>query len=492
MMTVDIAWGTFFSSLLPFGLPLLGGLTLLLVGPFWKRGHAFHFGFSLAVALASLVLAWRAWLKVSGGESATAGLFLFDAITYLFLIFFLVALILVLLLSRRYLEQFGIARFEYYALLLISVFGMGCMAAGHDLMVVFLGLEIMSVCLYVLTGFRRSFHFCTEAALKYFLMGAFASAFLLLGIAFLYGATGSTDLIVLNHLGMDLLKGDSAIYALLGMSFIGVGIAFKVAIVPFHFWAPDVYEGAPVVVTAFMATAVKAAAFAMLIRVVWGLFQWDPEGVRTFFWWGAVLTMSVGNVAALLQKNMKRMLAYSSVAHAGYALIPFVAFSLDSGSAVSSILFYLLAYLFMTVGAFAVLVALTEKDREAVEMEDLKGVGQRRPFLGFVMTVFLLSLAGLPPTVGFFGKYYLFIQAVNAGYVGLVVIAVLNSLVSVYYYLGPVVRMYFEGESRREEAAWLGQSVMAVLWLAVIAVLSFGLFPSTLLKLVQQTGLIIS
>lgn len=486
MLSININWLQFFNNTLPWVLPLLGGLILLLIGPFTKSHHRFHYYFTLLVGSISLYLAWDLWLGAAQG--VRSGLFLFDQITYFFVLLFLVALLLVLLLSYNYLEQFGLARFEYYALLLMSVFGMGCMAAGHDLMAVFLGLEVMSVSLYILAGFQRSNSLSVEASLKYFLMGAFASSFLLLGIAFIYGASGTTDLFVLFKQGAGLLNGETHLYALIGITMLSVGFAFKIGMVPFHFWVSDVYEGSPIVVTTFMATAVKAAGFAALLRVVWALFQWSPELMGTIVSIGALLTMTVGNVAALVQKSVKRMLAYSSVAHAGYAVIPLVAFGTQPTEAVAGISFYLLAYMLMTVGAFAVLIALTRGDRETCQMKDLSGLGFKKPFLGFVMTVFMLSLAGMPPTIGFFGKYYLFIQAINAGFIWLVVAAVINSVISVYYYLTPVVMMYFGKEESKISGFSFSQGIMAVLWLTFLGVLFFGLFPSGLLQMIQHSA----
>lgn len=483
---MSIDWLVFARQIAPWSLPLAGGLVLLLLGPFFAKNNRLHFGIALVVVLAGLWLAWGRWLGASGDS---AGLFWFDKFTYLFALFFLLAVLFTLFLSYHYLSSFGLVRPEYYALLLFSVFGMGCMAAGHDLMVVFLGLEIMSVSVYVLAGFQRTNNLCIEASLKYFIIGAFASAFLLLGIAFIYGATGTTDLIALYEMGHPLLMGDSKTFWLVGLSLLGVGLGFKIAVVPFHYWVADVYEGAPLIVTNFMATAVKTAGFAALLRVVWALFQWEPEFLANGVWIAAVLTMTIGNLAALVQKNLKRMLAYSSIAHAGYALVPLAAYSGQSSAVVSSIGFYLLTYILMTTGAFAILIALTQgSNRERCELADFNGLGYQKPFLGFVMTVMMLSLAGIPPTMGFFGKYFLFVQAVQGGFIWLVVLAVLNSVVSVYYYLSPVVAMYFGSEKALPVGARL-QLVRVVILVAFVAILFFGLFPNSLLDFVKLSAL---
>jgi len=485
MIDFNFQWLPFIAEIAPWGIPLCAGFLILLVGPFLKKHHLFSFTVTMVALLYSLWIGFQRWAAPSGNEM---GLLLFDSYTYLFVMFFLVGAILTTLLSYDYLKNFGLDRPEYYSLLLFSVFGMGCMASGSDLMVVFLGLEIMSIAAYVLAGFQRSNIFCVEAAVKYFLIGAFASGFLLLGIAFIYGASGTTNLIALHEVAPVMIQGSSRLFALLGISLLGVGFAFKIGVVPFHFWVADVYEGAPVVVTNFMATVIKVAAFSALLRVIWALFQWMPNLMEQFLWIAAALTMTIGNIAALRQKNLKRMLAYSSIAHAGYALIPLVAFGSSQLGSFSSVSFYLFAYLLTTAGAFGILIALSATaPREFCNIHDLSGLGIRKPFLGFAMTILMLSLAGIPPTIGFFGKYYMFLQAVHSGFIILAVIGVINSVISVYYYLAPVVAMYF-GKIRDEDhhpLATVPLSVLSVIWISCLGVLFFGIFPSTLLNLVQ-------
>jgi len=305
-----------------------------------------------------------------------------------------------------------------------------------------------------------------EAAMKYFLLGAFSSAIFLLGVAFYYGATGST--------GLHALHRGSEWPALLNAGYILLltGFFFKIASVPFHMWTPDVYEGAPTTITAFMATAVKAAAFGALLRVLafrQGVLAGLP--VPQLLWWIAVLTMTVGNLAALTQSNVKRMLAYSSIAHAGYLLVGVMVFAgTGDTEALAGILYYLLAYTFMTLGAFAVVVALGEKGNEHLEMGDYSGLGWRYPALGLAMSLFMISLSGIPPTAGFFGKYAIFKNAIEHGQVTLVVIAVLNSALSVYYYLRVMVTLYMRPESVPVDASrgWTAGIVIAVCALAVL------------------------
>ena len=478
-----IDWVHFLTSAAPWLIPLVAACLILGVGSFlkkWQHEAIFLIAFfSLLVAFGS---AWEQWSHAGG---KIVGMFIFDPLSYFFALLFNLAGLLTLLISYPYWKEMHVERPEYYALLLFAIFGMGCMAAGTDLILVFIGLEVMSVALYVLTGFHRTRRTSVEAALKYFLVGAFASGFLLLGIAFMYGATGTTDLPTLFQKGAGLMDPNVRWFSLLGYSLLAVGIAFKMAIVPFHFWAADVYEGAPVAVTSFMATAVKAAAFAVLLRLTWAVFQWEPVFLKNLIWMGAVLTMTIGNLSALYQKNLKRMLAFSSVAHAGYLLIPLTIYTGNNTAAVSSICFYLIAYVLMTTGAFAVITALTGEGREHSDITELAGVGLQKPWIGFALTFFMLSLAGIPPTLGFFGKYYLFLPAIHGGQISLVVIALLNSVVSVYYYLRPVVLMYFGTDEREVALPQIPPTVVAVILLCLLGVGYFGLAPSQLLSLVN-------
>jgi NADH-quinone oxidoreductase subunit N len=383
---------------------------------------------------------------------------------------------LTVLMSIDYLRDHPMAGGDYYALVLLSTCGMVLMAAANDLIVIFLALEIMSVAVYVLTGMLRTDPRSGEAAVKYFFLGAFASAFLLYGTALLYGAAGTTQL---ADIGRAVAKDPQAPFVVLGTALLLVGFGFKVAIVPFHGWAPDVYEGAPTTVTAFMAAGVKAAAFAAFARVLVVALGAATGTWSALLWVLAALTMTVGNVTAVSQQNLKRLLAYSSIAHAGYALIGLVAGTPEGGAA---LLYYLAAYTVMTVGAFAVVIALGRRGEPCETLADLAGMGFRRPFLGLAMTVFMLSLAGIPPTAGFAGKLYLFSAAVGAGYVGLAVVAVLNSVISVYYYLGVLVQMYMVEGTR--EAPPSGRTALATaIVVAAALTLLLGVLPSGAMSL---------
>jgi len=359
------------------------------------------------------------------------------------------------------------------------------MASATDLMVLFVALEVMSLAAYVLAGIERDNVRSNEAALKYFLLGAFATGFLLFGVALLYGATGTMTLAAMaEKIGALGPEGRALVGA--GVGLLMVGFAFKVAAVPFHMWAPDAYEGAPTAVTGLMAVGVKAAAFAAFVRIFLHVLKPLAPDWSVVLWVLAVLTMTGGNLAALRQTNIKRMLAYSSVAHAGYLLVGMVAGGPDGGSAV---LFYLIAYAFMTLGAFAVVVALGRRGAPNENLDDYAGVAFRSPFLGVAMTVFMLSLAGMPPLGGFIGKFYVFGAAVKAGYVGLAVIGVINSVISVYYYAGVLVRMYMAEGGVEIVKPSSRPYLFATLMLTVAGTLALGLFPSSVFELARQSFL---
>ena len=420
------------------------------------------------------------WLWVGGGN---AGGFQDTLRADRYALFFTVVLcagsLLTLLLSVDYLREQPLPAGEYHALVLLSTSGMIFLAAANDLIVLFLALEIMSVAVYVLAGMQRREVRSTEAALKYFLLGAFATGFFLYGIAFFYGATGSTRLDVIARA---LARDGLTAFTLLGIALLLVGFAFKVALIPFHVWTPDVYEGAPTAVTAFMAVGVKAAAFAAFARVLLDALLPVAAGWTGVLWVLAALTMTVGNVSAVTQRSVKRMLAYSSIAHAGYALVGLVTASKAGGAA---LLYYLVVYAVMNLGAFAVLIALGRRGEPNEMLQDFAGVGFRHPVLGLTMAVFMLSLAGIPPTAGFTGKFYLFSAAVDAGYVGLAVIGVLNSVVSVYYYLGVLVQMYMVEGTRSIDAPASRPYLLATILVTGIATLLLGVFPSGAMELAR-------
>ncbi|MBU1698828.1 MAG: NADH-quinone oxidoreductase subunit N [Candidatus Eisenbacteria bacterium] len=457
-------------SLLPFLILGLGGVVLLVLDAIWPKSKRFDttiLGIPLVLlAITALIHQWRHPIAVT----PLKGMYLADTFGAFLGIVICLSLLLTILLSTHYLKLMGRLRGEYFALLFLSAAGMILLASSTELLTLFLGLELLSFPVYILTAFLRKDAKSNEAGMKYFLLGAFSSAIFLYGAAMIYGATGQTDLMLaLSSAAMPKLL-------VVGIVLLLSGLLFKVASVPFHMWAPDVYEGAPTAVTAFMATAVKAAAFGALIRILIVTFPaLAMVPLERIFWWLAVLSMTVGNFAALTQSNIKRMLAYSSIAHAGYILVGVTALiASGSSEAVAGILYYLLAYTFMNICAFGVVIALTEKGRERLEIHELGGVGWRRPGLGLAMIVAMVALSGIPPTAGFFGKYYIFQSAVKSGLLSLVIIGVLNSALSVYYYFRVLVAFYMkpsEGELLSQRNAGVGLalafSVIAILWLAV-------------------------
>jgi NADH-quinone oxidoreductase subunit N len=390
--------------------------------------------------------------------------------------------LLTVLLSMGYLDARMPGQGEYYSLVLFSALGMMLMAAGGDLVVIFLGLETLSLALYTLSGFQRGELRSNESALKYLLLGAFASGFFLYGIALIYGATGTT---VLRRISIFLAEGKPlGPLLILGGGLLLVGFAFKVASVPFHMWMPDVYEGAPTSVTAFMIAGTKAAAFAAFLRVF--LLALPALRVRwsAAIWILAALTMILGNLAALAQKNVKRLLAYSSIAHAGYVLVALVA---GGSSGATSALFYLVAYALMNLGAFAAIIALQGRGQELLALDDYAGLGFRRPVLAACMALFMFSLAGIPPTAGFMGKFYIFSAAVEAHYSGLAVIGVLSSVVSVFFYLRLIVVMYMSEGATELPVLPVPTAAVWAAMMSAAGTLHLGLFPARLLDLARQS-----
>ncbi len=463
---------------------LSAGALLLLLLEFFPARAGSHRGAVISL-LTLFASAWSVFRVREERRLLFGGMFVHDGFTVFFTLLFCAVGVLGVLLSWSYIQRTRINQAEYYVLLLCATLGMVIMAASNDLITVFLGLELMSLALYVLVGFRRARLESNEAALKYFLLGAFASGFLLYGIALLYGATGSTNLTTIAAFMADSPVLGSPLF-IIGALLVLTGFAFKVSAVPFHMWTPDAYEGAPTSVTAFMSAGAKAAGFAALLRVALHVLgevhaQWAP-----LLSWIAVLTMTVGNVTALLQSSVKRMLAYSSIAHAGYLLIAVVAGGSDGASAA---LFYLAVYSVMNLGAFGVLTLLGREQEERVLLADLAGLGFRQPVLGLAMTLFMLSLGGIPPTAGFMGKVYLFGVALKAGLVPLVIVGVLNSVVSIFYYLRVTVAMYMEDpQGEPVQVSWAAPGVVALL-ATVLLTLWWGVSAHGLLVQAQRSVL---
>jgi NADH-quinone oxidoreductase subunit N len=463
--------GADIAALLPVWILSIAAMAIMLVNVTRQRPRT---SVSAILALIGIVGAtWATWELRDESRALFHDMYRVDAYTTYFTFLFLAIAAVGVLFSWDYLKRTNLNQGEFYALMLLSTLGMIFMAAANDLIMIFLGLELMSLALYILAGFRKNRFESNEAALKYFLLGAFASGFLLYGIALVFGATGSTNL---SEIGGYLLGSPAVGTPLLmvGGLLVFIGLGFKVSLVPFHMWTPDAYEGAPTTATAFMSAGAKAAGFAALLRVLMiALPSITPHWTDVMIGL-CVLTMTVGNVIAILQSNLKRMLAYSSIAHAGYVMLGVIAGGTVGAAAV---LFYLAVYTVMNLGAFGIVSLMGRGADERVRVQDLAGAGFRHPWLGVAMTVFMLGLAGIPPTAGFVGKLYLFGAALSQGHVFLVVVAVLNSVAAVYYYLRPVVVMYMtqpEGEPLEVSSALpavlaIGVLVVATFWFGTLA-----------------------
>jgi NADH-quinone oxidoreductase subunit N len=461
--------------LLPAAQVLLTALVVLLFDLFLKEDEkallAWISLLGLALCGIETVLLW------GSREAAFGDTFILDNFALFFTQICVGAAALTILTSVQYVREMRILEGEFYVLILFATLGMIIMAASNDLMVFFLGLETMSVAVYVLTGMWRASSRSSEAAMKYFLMGSFATGFLLYGIALIYGATGATQLSAISAYLIQS-PSDWPLYLVAGALLLLIGFAFKVAAVPFHFWVPDVYEGAPTPVTGFMSVAVKAAAFGAWARIfLHRLSPLDGEWVLPL-WIMAVATMTLGNLLALSQASVKRMLAYSSIAHAGYLLIAIVVGEEWGGG---PLLFYLLAYTLMTLGAFAVVTALAGTGTPRESYGDFAGLGFKRPFLAMAMSLFMLSLAGFPPLAGFTGKFYIFRAAVLSGHTILAIIGVLNSLLSVAYYLRVIVAMYMQEGGADGKAFRQSPYLYVAVTVTVLGTLYLGMLPAAAL-----------
>ncbi len=459
------------------------GLILLMVSVFSKRGRTTHVAWLSIVALVVTgLISLNGW---NNPQAGFAGSVVLDNFATFFSITCIIAAALTILMSDAYLKREGFPVSEYYPLILFTTAGAMWMASGTDLMTIFLGLEVLSVSLYILAGFFRDQTKSNEAGLKYFFLGAFSTGFLLYGVALLYGVTGTTKVAGIAEFVRNVPAVAENPMMIAGAALLLIGFLFKIAAAPFHMWTPDVYQGAPTPITAFMSAGPKAAAFAAFIRVtIIGLESIQSE-LTTLFWVLAVLTMTVGNFIALSQKDVKRMLAYSSISHAGYAMVGLVAWNQIG---LSGIAFYMLVYTFMNMGAFAVLVLAGKKGEENLTLDGLAGMGYKRPFMGVALCIFLFSLMGLPPTAGFTGKFYIFAGAIEAGYVWLAVLGVLNSAVSLYYYLRVMVYMYFKDP--QEDFAWVSINVATAvsIVIAIAGVLLMGVLPGPFMELAKLTG----
>ena len=450
--------------------------------------------FDLFDSISKKILGWMTivgagialWVSIQMHQAGEGGaqfydMFMVDKFSLFFNIIFLVSTILVVLISMNYLDRGDRKQGPYYLLILLATLGMMLMAAGNELIIVFLGLELMSLSLYVLAGYFRDNPASSEAGMKYLLLGAFASAFFLYGIALIYAGAGTTSIPAIAE---QITAENKSPLLLAGMFLLVVGFGFKVAIVPFHQWAPDVYEGAPTTIAAFISAGPKAAGFAAFLRIFMEALpnlQVEWSGVLILL---AMLTMTVGNVIAIAQTNIKRMLAYSSIAHAGYVLIGLAAANEDG---VSSAMLYLLIYCVMNIGAFGAVILAKTADGENLLISDYAGLGTRKPLLAMFMGIMLLSLAGFPPTAGFVGKFYLFKAAIGSKLYLLVIVGAINTAISAFYYLRVVVTMYMREPEEELEFSPYASTLVVGLILAVLGVLLIGILPSGILTTAQSS-----
>jgi NADH-quinone oxidoreductase subunit N len=472
-------------ALSPLLMVALGALLLMLAEAFAKRSSGLALGATIVfvAALAMTASVWFHGVETIQGLDAVAPWIVVDRFSLFFDGVLCLGGALAALLAGGYLPEHDLERGEFYSLLLFATFGAMMVAHAGDLLTIFLGLETMSIGAYAMTAFRRTSARSAEGALKYFLLGSFAAALLLYGFALIYGATGHTDI---AGIGEAVKAGVKTPMLVVALALVLAGLAFKVSAVPFHMWTPDAYEGAPTPATTYMAIVVKSGAFAMMLRVLLGAFA-DPASMSwSAGWppvlaWIAVLTMTVANLVAGRQESVKRMLAYSSIAHAGYVLVGVVACMRQAQQGQAAVMFYLLTYTVSTAGAFGALILCGRRGAEAVSYEDLSGIGRRHPAAALPFALFLVSLAGIPPTAGFFGKWFVFRAAMEGGFTLLTVIAFVNSVVGAYYYLRVLVYMYMREPAAGAPIATPMRSgyVNAALLISAILVVVLGLLPST-------------
>lgn len=429
-------------------------------------------GFLGFLTLVGLVVVGVILSRMVGQDTlAFGGMYRVDNFSIFFKFIFLGVTFLTVLMSFRYLKIEEINLGEYYSLLLFATIGMMIMASGNDLLTIYIGLELLSIPVYILVGFLKRDLASQEGGVKYFLLGIFSSAIVLYGIALIYGYTGT---IYLDGIREALVQApESSLLLTLSIILLTAGFAFKIALVPFHMWAPDAYQGAPTTITAFMSVGTKAAAFAALVRVLMVGLGHSQDQWTILLWLLAVVTMTWGNIGALVQSNLKRLLAYSSIAHAGYILIGLV---VATHTGIASIMLYMVAYLFTNLGAFALIVLLCRPNFRGDNLEDFRGFAREHPWPSLALVIFFLSLTGIPPTGGFVGKFYLFAAAIDSGFIWLAVIGVLNSAVSLYYYFRVVMLMYME-EPRDRIQTSNSFSLTAGIAVMVIGVLFMGLYP---------------
>ena len=473
------------NTALPLIFLVLWACVLLMLAVFSKNREGL---FPTLAALGLLVTGVLAWPGLNGAASAFGGMYMADGFSAFVTLLLVVSGLLAIAISTDYVRRFNLDRPEYYIMMLFSISGMMLMSSAADLIVIFIALELLSIPLYVLAAFAAPNPGSEEAGLKYFLLGAFASGFLLYGIALVYGATGATGL---SEIFSAAQAGvEAPVLMLIGAALILVGLGFKVAAVPFHMWTPDVYHGSPTTVTAFMAAGAKIGGFAALIRIFVVALPSVSEAFVPVMWGVAAATLVVGNLLAIAQNHIKRMLAYSSISHAGFLMMAIVPFANDAVrfDVVASALFYLLAFILASFGSWGVVIALEKKEGRGLTFKDYAGLGQSHPMLALAMLVFMLSFTGIPPTLGFAGKFFLFRTVLEGGYTTLAIVGMLASLISAYYYLRLIVVMYMQkGSPKAESSPWLLRttlgSALATILLFIFSEPLFDLASRALLAL---------
>jgi NADH-quinone oxidoreductase subunit N len=459
-------------SILPVVVLSVFGIAVMVLGSFLPRQSLGWLAFAGTVAAGVSIVPMHTHLG-----QWYSNLWIVDDYSTFFHVLFIFIAAVTILVSIDYLRRENMNHAEYYALLLFATAGMLVMAGSNELMMIFIGLEILSIATYVMAGFRRTDLRSNEAALKYFLLGSFASAFFLYGVALIFGAAGSTNLISISAALASSSVNSGLVY--LSAALILTALCFKVAVAPFHIWAPDVYEGAPTPITGFMSVGPKAAGFAVMFRIFMTAYPMIQHRWTEIMWLLAALTMILGNVIAVVQPNIKRMLAYSSIAHAGYIAVAFTTNSTRGGAAA---LFYTLAYAAMSLGAFAIVTMLGRAGDEKVQLKDFAGLAAKRPGLAALLSLFLLSLAGVPGTAGFAGKFFIFRSAVETGRTGLAVIGVLTTVVSFYYYLYVIVQMYMREPGEDFADARMTPALVAALVVTGAITVYLGVLPSRVLE----------
>ena len=493
------------SIILPEIIVAVAGIVVMLYDTFFPKQRTVTGIISLAGLVLSAIVLFTMWTDGAAPATAWNGMIAHDNLRLSFSFVFLFVTAMTVLISTVWVEREDVPIGEYHTLLLFATVGMMFMASGNDLVILFLGLETSSLATYVMAGLRKTDLRSNESAMKYFILGSFASAFLLYGMALVYGATGTTNI---TEIAAKVADPNFPALLLVGGAMLIIGFGFKVATVPFHIWTPDVYEGAPTPITAFMAAGPKTAAFASFVRMfVIGfplLAGVQVSGYLHESWITALtimagLTMTVGNVAAIAQNNVKRMLAYSSIAHAGYALVGFIGAGMATtvekrDAAIASVAFYMLTYAITNLGAFAIVTLLGQKNDRRTEFEDYNGIGFRSPVLAFALSLFMLSLLGLPLTAGFMGKILVFRPALEAGnpmLTLLVIVAVVNTAISAYYYLRLIVVMFFRERADEWAAPRIPSALVAVLLITILGVLYFGIFSGGVIEKFSQSPAVI-